>query len=366
MEVFFVRFSHLSAAIFNGLDNKSLVKCKEVSEIWCDYISEEKLYLIRIIRSTVAEFHDVGKDWENVFNEGTTNTINELRHSVEQFYQKKYNLNYYKGLTPIHVVAGTGNLSLLEEIQNQAQENYPEDSEGLTPLHYAAQNGHINICKALIENMSKKNPKGRGILDKDKKGKTPLHYAAALGHLDIVNFIMTRVEDKYPQDECGNVPLHYAAYFGHFHVVEFIMNGLENNKKNPRNINGTTPMHSAAFMGNIKIVEYIMVVIEDKNPRCPNGYTPLHAAAYSGHWKVCELILGNISDKSPSWNGKSPLALASENNHSLVCQVFMEEKIEENAFAHWLLAYVGKSRRYLKTVVYSGLGKIINALRNVN
>ena len=88
MEELCVRFSHLSAAIFNGLDNKSLVKCKEVSEIWCDYISEEKFYLIRIIRSTVAKFHNVGKDWENVFKKGTTNTINELRHSWNSFIRK--------------------------------------------------------------------------------------------------------------------------------------------------------------------------------------------------------------------------------------------------------------------------------------
>ena len=356
MEELCVRFSHLSAAIFNGLDNKSLVKCKEVSEVWCDYISEEKFYLIRIIRSTVAKFHDVGKDWKNVFKKGTTNTISELRCSVDQFYQKKCNVDFYKDLTPIHVAAGTGNLSLLEEIQKVAQEKYPEDSEGLAPLHYAAQNGHFNICKALIENMSNKNPKAKGILSKKKKGQTPLynitplHGAAAFGHLGIVNFIMTRIEDKYPQESRGNVPLHYAAYFGHLHVVEFIMDGLEN--KNPRNILGATPLHQAAFMGHIKIVEYIMAVIEDKNPRCPDGYTPLHGAAYNGHWKVCELILRNISDKSPRWNGKSPLALASENNHSLVCQVFMEEKIEENAFAHWLLAYIGKSQRYLKTLLW--------------
>ena len=160
---------------------------------------------------------------------------------------------------------------------------------------------------------------------------------------------MTRIEDKYPRDRLGNLPLHYAAYFGHFHVVEFIMDRLEN--INPRNIFGTTPLHQAAFMGHRKVVEYIMAAIEDKNPRSPDGYTPLHGAAYSGHWKVCELILRNISDKSSKWNGKSPLALASENNHSLVCQVFMEERIEENAFAHWLLAYIGKSRQYLKTLL---------------
>ena len=383
MEEFFKIFSHLSEEIFDCLDNKSLVKCKEVSEIWCSYISKQKFYHIRIIQSTVAEFHEVGKAWENVFRKGTTNTINELRHAVEQFYRKKDNVDYHEGLTPIDVAAGTGNLSLLEEIQKTAQEKYPEDSEGFTPLHYSAQNGHLNICKALIENMSDKNPKGKGNLFKEKKGwtplhsaareghfeifklienkiedispklddnSTPLHMAASGGHLNIVKYVMTGLEDKYPQDSGGYTPLHLAAHNGHLLVVEFIMYGLEN--KNPRNIHGEAPLHLAAYKGHLKVVECIMAVIEDKNPRCPVGLTPLHGAAFFGHWKVCELILRNVSDKEPKWDGKSPLALASENNHSLVCQVFMEEKIEENAFAYWLLAYIGKARHYLKTLFW--------------
>ena len=217
MEGLCLRFSHLSAAIFNGVDNKSLVKCKKVSEVWCDYISEEKFYLIRIIRSTVAKFHDVGKDWENVFKKSNTNTINELKCCVEQFYQKKRNVEFYNDLTPIHVAAGTGNLSLLEEIQKKVQEKYPEASEGLTPLHYAAQNGHLNICKALIQNMTNKNPKAKGILKKKWKGQTPLydttplHGAAAFGHLDIVKFIMTRIEDKYPQESKMSLWLHSTS-----------------------------------------------------------------------------------------------------------------------------------------------------------
>ena len=381
MEERFERFSHLSEAIFNCLDNKSLVKCKEVSRIWCDYISEQKLYHIRIIHLTVGKFHEVGRDWKKVFRKGATNTMKNLRHAVEQFYLEKNNVHYYEGLTPIHVAAGTGDLSLLEEIQKTAQEKYPEDSEAFTPLHYAAQNGHLNICKALIENMPNKNPKGKGILFEDKKGwtplhsaareghfeifkligseiedinpkmgdnSTPLHKAAIGGHLNIVNYVMTRLDDKYPQDIKGYTPLHMAAHNGHLPVVEFIMHGLEN--KNPRNIIGDAPLHLAAYNGHLKVVECIMAVIEDKNPRCPVGFTPLHGAAYYGHWKVCELILRNISDKAPLWDGKSPLALASENNHSLVCILFMDENIEENAFVYWLLAYIGKARQYLQTL----------------
>ena len=383
MEELFERFSHLSKAIFNCLGDKSLVKCKEVNEIWCDYISDEKFYLIRIIHSTVEKFHEVGKDWKNLFRNGSTNTIKELRHVVEQFYQKKYNLTYHAGLTPIHVAAGTGDLLLLEEIQKTAHEKYPEDSEGFTPLHYAAQNGHFNICKTLLENMSNKNPRGKGVLFEIQKGCTPLHLAAGRGHfkifilieneleeknpkkddnvtplhnaafgghLKIVKYVMTGLYNKHPQDINGFTPLHYAANNGQLHVVEFIMYGLEN--KNPRNIYGDTPLHLAAFNGHLKVVEYIMAVIANKNPRSLDGFTPLHGAAYWGHWKVCELMLRNISDKTPKWNGKSPLALASGENHSLVCMLFMDEKIEENAFAYWLVAYIGKVKHYLKTLFW--------------
>ena len=91
MEILFQRFSHLSKAIFNCLGNKSLVKCKEVSEIWRDYISEENFYLIRIIRSTVAKFHNVGKDWENVFKKGEQRGRAISVDTIHQFlvYQEK-------------------------------------------------------------------------------------------------------------------------------------------------------------------------------------------------------------------------------------------------------------------------------------
>ena len=88
MEEILLKFSHLSEEIFDCLDNESMIDCKEVSKIWCDYISEQKFYHIRMIRLTVGKFHEVGKAWENLCRKSTANTIIELRLAAEKFYQK--------------------------------------------------------------------------------------------------------------------------------------------------------------------------------------------------------------------------------------------------------------------------------------
>ena len=352
MEELILKFPHLSEEIFDCLDNETMFDCKEVSKIWCDYVSEQKFYHIRMIRLTVEKFHELGKAWENVFRKSTTDTIMKLRLAAEKFYQKQDKLIFSEGLTPIHVAAATGNLSLLETIQERAKEKYPEDIEGCTPLHYAVQNGHMNICKALIENMSNKNPKAEGFVcrgttplhsaarcghfdifklieneieDRNPKNldkMTPLHNAAASGHLKMVKYIMKGLKDKNPQDIHGWTPLHFAAQHGHFNVVKVIMDDLQN--KNPATFGYccTTPLHLAAENGHLNIVKCIMAVIVDKNPANPDSYTPLHAAAKSGHLEICELILKHTSNKAPKWRGKSPFDLAVKNNHSLVCQLW--------------------------------------------
>ena len=352
MEEIILKFPHLSEEIFDCLDNENMVNCKEVSKIWCDYISRQKRYHTRIIRLTVGKFHEVGKAWKNVFRKSTTNTIMELRLAAEKFYQKREKMTFNKGLTPIHVAAATGNILLLEAIQERAKEKYPEDNEGLTPLHYAAHYGHLHICKILQKNMSDKNPKARGIIfggmtplhsaarnghfeifklieneieDKNPEREdrtTPLHCAAASGHLEMLKYIMKGLKDKYPKDINGWTPLHFAAQHGHFNVVKVIMDDLQN--KNPATFGYccTTPLHLAAENGHLNIVKCIMAVIVDKNPANPDSYTPLHAAAKSGHLEICELILKHTSNKAPKWRGKSPFDLAVKNNHSLVCQLW--------------------------------------------
>ena len=53
MEETFLRFPHLSEAIFDSLDNKSLAACKEVSESWYVYLGAQKFLETRIIKANI-------------------------------------------------------------------------------------------------------------------------------------------------------------------------------------------------------------------------------------------------------------------------------------------------------------------------
>ena len=123
MEEVTFRFPYLSENIFNLLDNESIIKCREVSKFWKNYLDDQKFLEIRKISATVEQFHIVGKSWKKVFETGSTSTIRDLRVAVGQFYKKGTNLYYYEGLTPLHTAAGTGHLELLKTTSESAPES---------------------------------------------------------------------------------------------------------------------------------------------------------------------------------------------------------------------------------------------------
>jgi hypothetical protein len=58
MEEVFLRFSHLSEAIFDSLDDQSLANCKEVSKFWYFYIDTQKFLqprMARIIKANIKK-----------------------------------------------------------------------------------------------------------------------------------------------------------------------------------------------------------------------------------------------------------------------------------------------------------------------
>ena len=55
----FLRFPHLSEDIFNALDNKTFVICKEVSEVWYNYFDDQKFVRerrVRMIKKMIKKF----------------------------------------------------------------------------------------------------------------------------------------------------------------------------------------------------------------------------------------------------------------------------------------------------------------------
>ena len=103
METLFQRFSHLSEEVFDSVDNQSLAKCQEVSLPWYEFLRKQKFRQIRIIKSIIEQFHEVGDTWKKVFKSATTQNIMDLGLAVDLFYQTSTQI---KGSSPHNVVAG--------------------------------------------------------------------------------------------------------------------------------------------------------------------------------------------------------------------------------------------------------------------
>jgi hypothetical protein len=58
MEQAFSRFPHLSEAIFNSLDDKSLAGCKEASRYWYVYLDVQKFLETRIIKAYIKNVEE--------------------------------------------------------------------------------------------------------------------------------------------------------------------------------------------------------------------------------------------------------------------------------------------------------------------
>ena len=59
MKEVFLRFPHLSEDIFNALDNKTFAICKEVSEVWYNYLDDQKFVQerrVRMIKKMIKKF----------------------------------------------------------------------------------------------------------------------------------------------------------------------------------------------------------------------------------------------------------------------------------------------------------------------
>ena len=321
-----LRFPSIAESIFDELDNQSLVRCREASREWSEFLSSSKFVLMRKIQKTIETRRKFRKVWRSLGKKLSTNTILQLEAAVTEFFGNDENfagdplVDVYSDIdsesyciTPIHVAARCGNTSLWKTLTEKAAENQPEDETGQTPLHYAVGYGHLEMTKLIINRIDDKNPG-------DNEGWTPLHYAALRGYLNICRFIMNQIKDKCPRATSGNTPLHESAVKGHINVYKELVQYSED--KNPRNDKGCTPLHYAAQEGYLNICEFIMNLLADKNPGDDDGWTPLHIAAFNLNGKICKFIASQVEDKNPENDGITPLQLWNNASKSAGRQLF--------------------------------------------
>ena len=62
-----------------------------------------------------------------------------------------------------------------------------------------------------------------------------------------------------------------------------------------------------------------------------DGVSPLHIAAESGHYLICKMIMENVVDKNPRGKfGLTPLHLAADRGHIEICKLSVEQGVNPN------------------------------------
>ena len=194
METLFLRFPHLSEAIFDQLENKSLVNCKCINNPWWSYIERLKLMKIRIIEKSLEAMNVNQISWKRILKKANMEILEELKLAVNQFYLF-YGKKHFR-LTPTHVAANRGNISLFEFVFQVADLKNPKTDCGLTPLHFAARHGQWHSA------------------------------AQKCGFCNIFMIIVDATGDINPVSVQGDTPLQDAAFYGHFGICKLILDKL--------------------------------------------------------------------------------------------------------------------------------------------
>ena len=308
------RMPHIGEQIFDSLDNQSLLKCKEVSRLWYDFIDEQKFPWVRIFQTHVKEsnknYTECPQHWRKLFKKSSVDQVKDFTNKIHDsiLHSRKHGFTFscHEGreFAPMHFAAQFAylpNFQIITHITkgflNAEREKMPRDKDGNTPLHIAARYGNLNIIQLLLPAMEDKNP-----INND--GYTPLHNAAFQGRVIIVKLILENIIDKNPANKWRLTPLHFAASTGRFDVFKLIFDSVQ--EKNPRDNFGNTPLHKAAYGGD--------GTCKSCNPLKPNGK--------GNHPEICRFILRNVKETiSENNEGKSPLLLAIESNHSSVIDI---------------------------------------------
>jgi ankyrin repeat protein len=175
------------------------------------------------------------------------------------------------------------------------------------PIFDLVGNGNPNKLDSLLT----KDPKAVNAIQDD--GSTPLHLLARLQRYSITSMNSNSVGagKEIANDDVSDAKI-------------LIQHGLNIDAKDN---NGVTALHWAIGKDKTPLAKFLIekganVNLSIESMKGLEGITPLHLAAGHGNLELVKLILSKGANPSvKSKDGKTPLDLALENNHSEVCAI---------------------------------------------
>ena len=111
MKEVFLRFSHLSEDIFNALDNNTFAICKEASEVWYNYLDDQKFVQerqVRMIKKMIKKFRpdfqqNLGVEFKRVYCSWSQSFLIIYRLATRSKHEEvmnylRLNFKYFKNL----------------------------------------------------------------------------------------------------------------------------------------------------------------------------------------------------------------------------------------------------------------------------
>jgi ankyrin repeat protein len=246
------------------------------------------------------------------------------------------------GRMPLHLACLDYSEEIALELLVAKADPDAQDKLCKTPLHYAVKGTNLALVKVLVEHGKSTVTIG------DEVGNTPLMVAAENGRADIVTYLCARDASSVSQQNAhGWTAMHIASHGAQMRAApsshanhrkfERVLQALIDSKADPDYTNCTdmdkkTPLHRAATTGNAATLEVLLRGGANVNAADQHRWMPLHYACQEGHLAVARLLLSWKAQVQPPQGVNPeclmPLAVATMENHTKVCQILMEHNAD--------------------------------------
>ena len=312
--------NHIAATIFQNLDLKALLACRNVNSIFRKVLNCPTIWINRL-QPCDKNKYDMKEKWLEVldkarrpptqqFNSASSKMIElSMTNCLVKLYQEKVFKNktcHEPSLA--HIAARFGEVEFLDFVKNiLSEDDFNYHCSGYLPIHEAGRTGQL----AVIEYFHQRKA---DIFVSGRKGYNIVHLAAANGHLNILKYVYQSAGDYYDMDSAtsnGKSPIYLASENNHLDVVKYLLS-LCKDILQP-NHKGLSPLHIASKNGNLLIVQLLAKLTEFPNAPTYAGMTPIHFAAWKGHIDVLKILVPISRNILLTFNihGWNPLHLAT-------------------------------------------------------